>query len=259
MVATFLVSVKQWIVCIDLSARVLRRYLHIFWFTTDLLSRAEETWRQGGLYGERWCIGAIVESHISIRHLQDYHANYFNSKGWHSIIFWVVVGGKGLFWSVYTGQARRFSWCSSSETVHIVGTCWTWKPFSCLHHGVNVGYYILRDSVYPLQNCLMNTLLDHGWLTAEQQLLNKTVCRVQVVVENAFGRLKRWVVLTNEKEWQRHWTGKINGSDLCSGQFLWMVMMRTTKMTGTHLLQQPHRQNANIGLRDGWQTNNNKH
>ncbi|KAA8578711.1 hypothetical protein FQN60_009233, partial [Etheostoma spectabile] len=55
----------------------------------------------------RWgipqCVGAIDGSHIPIIAPQEYHCEYFNRKGWHSIILQGVVDGKGLFWNVFAG------------------------------------------------------------------------------------------------------------------------------------------------------------
>lgn len=49
--------------------------------------------------------------------------------------------------------------------------------------GVNAGYYILGDAAYPLQNWLLKPFPDTGWLTAEQEIYNKKVCRAWVVDE----------------------------------------------------------------------------
>lgn len=54
--------------------------------------------------------------------------------------------------------------------------------------GVNVGYYLLGDSAFPLTNWLKKTFSDNSCLTVEQQIYNKKTSRV--VVENAFGKLK---------------------------------------------------------------------
>lgn len=52
-------------------------------------------------FDNRWglphCIGVIDGSHIPIIAPEEYHCDYFNHKGWHSIILQGVVDGKGPF------------------------------------------------------------------------------------------------------------------------------------------------------------------
>ncbi|KAL2084547.1 hypothetical protein ACEWY4_020065 [Coilia grayii] len=58
-------------------------------------------------FENRWglpqCVGAIDGSHIPILAPQEYHTEYFNRKGWYSIILHAVIDGKGLFWDVFAG------------------------------------------------------------------------------------------------------------------------------------------------------------
>ncbi|XP_034053623.1 protein ANTAGONIST OF LIKE HETEROCHROMATIN PROTEIN 1-like [Gymnodraco acuticeps] len=159
----------------------------------------------------RWglpqCVGAIDGSHIHILAPQENHCDYFNCKGWHSIILQGVVDGKGLFWKVFAGMP------GSLHDAQVLRLSTLWELASrgnyfpaCTRNigGVNAGYYILGDSAYPLQNWLLKPFPDTGRLTAEQQIYNRNICRARVVVENAFGRLKgRWRCLV-----------KINDSDV---------------------------------------------
>ena len=55
-------------------------------------------------WGLPQCVGSIDGSHIPIIAPQECHVDYFNRKGWHSIILQGVVDGKGLFWSVCAGM-----------------------------------------------------------------------------------------------------------------------------------------------------------
>jgi len=48
-------------------------------------------------------VGAIDGSHIPIIAPENYPRDYFNRKGWHSIVLQVVGDGKGLFWDVCVG------------------------------------------------------------------------------------------------------------------------------------------------------------
>lgn len=159
-------------------------------------------------FENRWglpqCVGAIDGSHIPIIAPRDYHCDYFNRKGWHSIILQGVVDGKGLFWNVYTGMAGSLH----DARVLRLSTLWELVERGSLYPaytrdvgGVNMGYYVLGDSAYPLQSWLLKPFPDNGRLTAEQHTYNKKMCRARVVVENAFGRLKgRWRCLMKRND-----------------------------------------------------------
>ncbi|XP_073689375.1 uncharacterized protein [Garra rufa] len=156
----------------------------------------------------RWglpqCVGAIDGSHIPILAPQEYHCDYFNRKGWHSIILQGVVDGKGLFWNVFAGLPGSLH----DARVLRLSTLWElagrgnlFPAYTRNIDGVNIGYYILGDSAYPLQSWLIKPFTDTGRLTAEQQIYNKKICRARVVVENAFGRLKgRWRCLMKRND-----------------------------------------------------------
>uniref|UniRef100_A0A8C2HKI6 DDE Tnp4 domain-containing protein n=1 Tax=Cyprinus carpio TaxID=7962 RepID=A0A8C2HKI6_CYPCA len=173
----------------------------------------QERFKEMAAYIEnRWglpqCIGAIDGSHIPIIAPQDYHCDYFNRKGWHSIILQGVVDGKGLFWNVFTGLP------GSLHDARVLRLSTLWEVASRGNHipastkniaGVNVGYYILGDSAYPLQNWLLKPFIDTGRLTAEQRFYNMKISRARVVVENAFGRLKgRWRCLMKRNDCAVH-------------------------------------------------------
>ncbi|XP_062302094.1 uncharacterized protein LOC134006997 [Osmerus eperlanus] len=169
----------------------------------------QEKFKEMAAYTEnRWglpqCIGAIDGSHIPILAPQEDHCDYFNHKGWHSIILQGVVDGKGLFWNVFAGLP------GSLRDAQVLRLSTLWELASRGNHfpaytrnigGVNVGYYILGHSAYPLQNWLVKPFPDTCQLTAEQKIYNKKICSARVVVENAFGRLKgRWRCLMKRND-----------------------------------------------------------
>ncbi|KAJ4942406.1 hypothetical protein JOQ06_012272 [Pogonophryne albipinna] len=134
----------------------------------------------------RWglpqCVGAIDGSHIPILAPQEYHCDYFNRKGWHSIILQGVVDGKGHFWNVFAGMP------GSLHDARVLRLSSLWELASrgnyfspCTRDigGVNAGYYILGDNAYPLQNWLIKTFPDNGQLTAEHVIYNKRICRAR--------------------------------------------------------------------------------
>lgn len=161
-----------------------------------------------GYIENRWglpqCIGAIDGSHIPILAPPNYHCDFFNRKGWHSVILQGVVDGKGIFWNVFAGLPGSLH----DARVLRLSTLWELASHGNLFPahirdigGASVGYYILGDSAYPLQNWLLKPFPDTGRLTIEQQNYNKKISRARVVVENSFGRLKgRWRCLLKRND-----------------------------------------------------------
>ncbi len=85
-----------------------------------------EKLKEMAMYFERrWglpqCVGAIDGSHIPILGPEQYHTEYFNRKGWHSIVLQAVVDGRGLFWNVFRWYTGKHAWCQSISPVWIVG------------------------------------------------------------------------------------------------------------------------------------------
>ncbi|KAM9314090.1 uncharacterized protein KZ484_023919 [Pholidichthys leucotaenia] len=165
---------------------------------TEMSAYIESRW------GLPLCVGAIAGSHIPIIAPEECHTDYFNRKGWHSVILQGVVDGKGLFWNVFAGLPGSMH----DARVLSLSTLWElasrgnlFPPHIRNIGAVRVGYYILGDSAYPLQNWLLKAFHDTGRLTEEQHTFNQTVSRVRVAVENAFCRLKgRWRCLLKRND-----------------------------------------------------------
>lgn len=143
-------------------------------------------------------------SHISITTPFEYRKEYFNRKSCHSILLQGDCQQKGLFCHISSGQpgsfhdSRVLKLCSLPELAEEV------RLFP-LHTrdigGVSVGYYILGDSAYPLNDWLMKPFSDNRRLTRKQQSSNYRLIWAQVEVENMFGRLKgRWRFLQKRNE-----------------------------------------------------------
>lgn len=139
----------------------------------------------------RWglpqCVGAIDGSHIPILGLEEYHTEYFNRKGWHSI------NGRGLFCNVFVGapgslcDARVLRW---SGLWDLVDRGLLLPDITLNIFGHDVGYYVFGDAAYPLKSWLMKPFTDNGQLTPQQLVYKQKTSRARVVVEKAFGRLK---------------------------------------------------------------------
>ena len=63
----------------------------------DVVDGFESKW------GVPQCIGAIDGCHIPIAAPEDNHSDYYNHKGWYSMILQGVVDGQHRFLDVYTG------------------------------------------------------------------------------------------------------------------------------------------------------------
>ncbi|XP_030621103.1 protein ANTAGONIST OF LIKE HETEROCHROMATIN PROTEIN 1 [Chanos chanos] len=168
-----------------------------------------EKLKEMALYFEhRWglpqCVGAIDGSHIPLVAPQEYHTEYFNRKGWYSIVLQAVVDGRGLFWNVYTGQPGSLH----DARVLRLSALWDLAERGQLFSqqlrsigGQDIGHYILGDAAYPLASWLMKPFPDNGHLTQQQEVFNHKTSKARVVVENTFGRLKgRWRCLQKRND-----------------------------------------------------------
>ncbi|KAL2085970.1 hypothetical protein ACEWY4_019290 [Coilia grayii] len=157
---------------------------------------------------KRWrvpqCVGAIDGSHIPIIAPEEYPRDFFNRKGWHSIVLQAVVDGKGMFWDICVGYA------GSVHDARVLRQSYLWELLSDGEllgqnkmniSGVNVGYYLIGDPAYPIQSWLMKPFSDTGRLTPVQHTYNYRLSSARSVVETAFGRLKgRWRCLLKRND-----------------------------------------------------------
>ena len=58
-------------------------------------------------WGFPQCAGAVDGTHIPIISPEDFHADYYNRKGWHSILMQGMVNHFGQFMDVYIGWPGR--------------------------------------------------------------------------------------------------------------------------------------------------------
>ena len=149
-------------------------------------------------FSSKWgfpqCIGAIDGSHIPIIAPSENPLDYYNRKGYHSVILQALVDHEYRFLDVYVG------WPGSVHDARVLGNSTLYRncESGILPHwprtisNTTVPLLILGDPAYPLKSWLMKPFSDTG-LTSRQRKFNYQLSRARVVVENAFGRLKgRW-------------------------------------------------------------------
>ena len=142
------------------------------------------------------CAGAVDGTHIPIVSPQECPADYYNRKGWHSIIMQGMVNNRGLFLDVYVGwpgrvhDARVFA----NSSLFLRGQNKTLLPnWEKRISNTDIPLVILGDPAYPLLDWLMKAFPDNGHLTQQQRKFNYRLSKARVVVEHAYGRLKgRW-------------------------------------------------------------------
>ena len=150
------------------------------------------------------CFGVVDGSHIPIVSPQYYPADYYNRKGWHSVILQGTVNHLGQFIDVNVGwpgrvhDARVFS----NSKIFELGQAGKLVPDCAKTLTTNsqkVPLCILGDPAYPLLPWVMKAFADNGRLTRQQKTFNYRLCRTRVVVEHTYGRLKgRWRCLLKQ-------------------------------------------------------------
>lgn len=142
---------------------------------------------------------AIDGSHIPIIKPLNCASDYYNRKGYYSVIVQGLVDDSGQFLNAYIGwpgkchDARVFH----NSTVYVKGCSGDLFPnWTKLINGVEVPLLVLGDAAYPLLQWLMKPYIETPNSSESVKNFNYRHSRARMVVENAFGRLKgRWRIL----------------------------------------------------------------
>ena len=151
-------------------------------------------------FQEKWalpqCGGSIDGSHISITPPKMNHTDYYNRKGFYSMLVQAVVDHDYLFrnlcigWPGSVHDARVFA-NSSLHTKVMNGELLQGDHINV--NGQKLLPYLVGDSAYPLLPWLIKPFSFTTALTNQEKEFNYRISRGRVVVEIAFGQLKgRW-------------------------------------------------------------------
>ena len=142
------------------------------------------------------CAGAVDGTHIPIVSPKKCPADYYNRKGWHSVLMQGLVNHLGHFTDVYIGwpgrvhDARVFTNSSLYQRGQSGTLFPDWKETIA---DKNVPIVILGDPAYPLLPWLMKAFQNNGQLSQQERSFNYRLSSARVTVEHAYGRLKgRW-------------------------------------------------------------------
>lgn len=156
-------------------------------------------------FSSRWnfhhCVGAMDGKHIRIVKPKKSGAEYFNYKGFHSIVLLAVVNANYTFTWCSVGHKGRssdagiFKRCSL-KTALDRGRLGLPPPDPLPNDDRDIGYFFIGDEAFPLNPWLMKRFPNRN-LTHAEKIFNYRLSRARLVVENSFGILaNRWRCLT---------------------------------------------------------------
>ena len=150
------------------------------------------------------CAGTIGSSHIANKPPLLNHTDYYNCKGWYSILFQAVVDHNYLFRDICVG------WPGSVHDARVYANS---KLYQNAIQGkilngnkrkianVDVPVYLIGDSAYPLSTFFMKPFDYNITQLQDIKQYNYRVSRARIVTENAFGQLKaRWRRLSKQND-----------------------------------------------------------
>jgi hypothetical protein len=147
----------------------------------------------------RWnfsqCCQAIDGTHIPIIATKSHHTDYYDRKGFHSVIMQAVVDFNYKFTNINVGHAGKhhdahvFHESSLFEKANSGELLPRWTENI---DNTQVPLFLIGDPAYPLMPWLMKAYPGKR-LTEEQKLFNYRLSRARMTIECTFGRLKgRW-------------------------------------------------------------------
>ncbi|XP_050516925.1 putative nuclease HARBI1 [Diabrotica virgifera virgifera] len=129
-------------------------------------------------------IGAIDGCHIPIKQPDGNAVDFYNRKGFHSIILQGVCDERGVFIDTTIGQPGRMHDARVFRLSDVYASLTRQNPI------LPQNLHLIGDSAYPLMNNLMKPYQDNGHLTPVQINYNTKLSSIRSVIERAFGLLK---------------------------------------------------------------------
>ena len=119
--------------------------------------------------------------------------DYYNRKGFHSIIMQAVADHRYCFTDIYIGWPGSVHDARVLKNSELYAKGQNGKLLPSTHrtiNGIEIPLVILGDPAYPLLPWLMEPFADNCGLTPDARTYNYQLSRARIVIKNAFGRLK---------------------------------------------------------------------
>ncbi|XP_037939192.1 protein ANTAGONIST OF LIKE HETEROCHROMATIN PROTEIN 1-like [Teleopsis dalmanni] len=145
------------------------------------------------LLGFPQCLGALDGCHIKIRPNSEDAVDYYNYKGWHSIVLLALVDFRYRFMYVNVGTPGRCNDSYIFETSNLkkmLNTCNLLRKNKKNICNLDVPVYIIADSAFRLTQTLMKPYPFNVDMPLVKKNYNYKLSKCRRVVENAFGHLK---------------------------------------------------------------------
>ena len=140
------------------------------------------------------CVGALDGKHVRITKPFNSGSDFFNYKGFFSVVLLAMVDAHGNFRYVDIGAPGRFSdggvFQNSTLSKALEAGSLNLPPARQLIPGstVKVPYFIVADDAFPLKPYIMKPYSRRN-LSHEEGIANYRISRARRTVENAFGIL----------------------------------------------------------------------
>lgn len=162
----------------------------------------EEEWKEisedfKNLWQLPHTLGALDGKHIRIKAPSNTGSQFYNFKGYFSIVLFAAVDAHCRFTFVDVGCNGK----ASDSTIYQDGYLYNALQSGNLHipkdselvqgHGRKIPYFFIGDDAFRLDKHLMKPYSRSLKLTVLQEIFNYRLCRARMVVECAFGRLAK--------------------------------------------------------------------
>lgn len=139
------------------------------------------------------CYGAIDGSHIEVKPCKSEAIDFYNYKGWYSVVLFASVDHRYRFTYINVGAPGRSNDSSIFEAsklkcMHEANE--TFKRHTKIIEGVEVPVLLIGDSAFRLSKFVMKPFPFNAVQNEKEKLFNKRLSSCRRVVENAFGHLK---------------------------------------------------------------------